>query len=60
VLDLAAAESLAGHEVHERERAWLLVLDGEVAVTTAGGDSVGGPSRWALCRVAPCIELSPG
>ena len=40
VLDLAPGESLADHEVHER--AWLLVLDGEVEVTTAAGDSVGG------------------
>jgi quercetin dioxygenase-like cupin family protein len=40
VLDLAAGESLADHEVHER--AWLIVLDGEVEVTTAAGDSVDG------------------
>ena len=40
VLDLAAGESLADHEVHER--AWLIVLDGEVEVTTTAGDSVGG------------------
>jgi len=40
VLDLAAGESLADHEVHER--AWLIVLDGEVEVTTSAGDSVGG------------------
>ena len=37
---LAAGESLADHEVHER--AWLIVLDGEVEVTTAAGDSVDG------------------
>ncbi len=40
VLDLAAGESLGDHEVHER--AWLLVLDGEVEVTTAAGGSVTG------------------
>ncbi len=40
VLDLAVGESLADHEVHER--AWLLVLNGEVEVTTAAGDSVSG------------------
>jgi quercetin dioxygenase-like cupin family protein len=40
VLDLAAGESLADHEVHER--AWLIVLDGEVEVTTPAGDSVAG------------------
>jgi quercetin dioxygenase-like cupin family protein len=49
VLDLAAGESLADHEVHER--AWLIVLDGEVEVTTAG-DSVGG-------GVGLLVELAP-
>lgn len=50
VLDLAAGESLADHEVHER--AWLFVLDGEVKVTTAAGDSVGG-SVGLLVEFAP-------
>jgi quercetin dioxygenase-like cupin family protein len=40
VLDLAPGESLADHEVHER--AWLLVLGGEVEVSTAAGDSARG------------------
>ena len=40
VLDLAAGESLADHEVHER--AWLLVLDGDVTVSTAAGESADG------------------
>jgi hypothetical protein len=31
-LDLAAGESLAEHKVHER--AWLLVIDGAIEVTT--------------------------
>ena len=35
VLDLAAGESLADHEVHER--AWLIVLDGEVEVKPLPG-----------------------
>jgi redox-sensitive bicupin YhaK (pirin superfamily) len=39
VLDLAAGESLADHEVHER--VWLIVLDGEVEVKTTAGGSVG-------------------
>jgi quercetin dioxygenase-like cupin family protein len=51
VLDLAAGESLAEHEVHER--AWLLVLDGEVDVTTAAGDSVGG-------GLGLFVEFAPG
>jgi hypothetical protein len=40
VLDLEVGESLADHEVHER--AWLIVLDGEVEITTPAGDSVSG------------------
>ena len=51
VLDLAAGESLADHEVHER--AWLIVLDGEVEVTTAAGDSVNG-------EVGLLVEFAPG
>jgi quercetin dioxygenase-like cupin family protein len=40
VLDLAAGQSLADHEVHER--AWLIVLDGEVEVSAAAGESASG------------------
>jgi len=41
-LDLAAGDSLQDHEVHER--AWLIVIAGEVEVTTAAGVTVvGGP-----------------
>jgi hypothetical protein len=51
VLDLAAGEILADHEVHER--AWLVVLDGEVEITTlAGGHARGGAGLL--------IELEPG
>jgi quercetin dioxygenase-like cupin family protein len=39
-LDLAAGESLREHEVHER--AWLLVLDGEIEVTTVAGERTSG------------------
>jgi quercetin dioxygenase-like cupin family protein len=39
-LNLAAGESLAEHEVHER--AWLVVLDGEVEVIGAGTTTAGG------------------
>jgi quercetin dioxygenase-like cupin family protein len=50
-LDLAAGESLADHAVHER--AWLVVVGGEVEVTTAAGEHVtGGPGLL--------IEFAPG
>lgn len=38
VLNLPAGEELQEHEVHERAR--LVVVDGEVEVTTAGGNGV--------------------
>lgn len=42
VLDLRAGEALLDHEVHER--AWVVVIDGEVEVTTPAGEhSLGGP-----------------
>jgi quercetin dioxygenase-like cupin family protein len=51
VLDLELGESLPEHEVHER--AWLLVVDGEIKVNAAGGEQVsGGPGLL--------VELSPG
>jgi hypothetical protein len=51
VLDLAAREVLSDHEVHER--AWLVVLDGEVEITTpAGGLARGGAGLL--------VELAPG
>jgi quercetin dioxygenase-like cupin family protein len=50
-LDLAAGESLGDHEVHER--AWIIVLGGEVEVSTpAGGRARGGTGL--------VVELSPG
>lgn len=50
-LDLAVGESLADHQVHER--AWLVVLGGEVQVTTPGGEqTAGGPGLL--------VELAPG
>jgi quercetin dioxygenase-like cupin family protein len=51
VLDLAAGESLSDHEVHER--AWLVVLDGEIEVATAGGEVAGG-------GVGLLVEFAPG
>lgn len=51
VLDLAAGESLSEHEVHER--AWLIVLDGEIEVSTTTGDQAAGGAGLFL-------EFSPG
>ena len=51
VLDLAAGESLPEHEVHER--AWLVVVDGDVEVGTAAGEGTsGGPGLL--------LEFAPG
>ena len=51
VLDLAAGESLSDHQVHER--AWLVVLDGEIQVATAeGGRASGGGGLL--------VEFAPG
>ncbi len=49
-LDLQAGESLPDHEVHER--AWVVVVDGEVEVTSAGGERVKGGSGL-LVELAP-------
>jgi quercetin dioxygenase-like cupin family protein len=51
LLDLAAGERLPEHEVHER--ALLLVIDGEVDVKVAVGDSVSGGAGML-------VELDPG
>ena len=42
VLEIPAGESLQDHQVHER--AWVSVIDGEVEITSAGGESVAGGS----------------
>jgi quercetin dioxygenase-like cupin family protein len=39
-LDLAEGEKLRDHEVHER--AWIVVIDGEIEVTTSAGGRVRG------------------
>lgn len=49
--DLAAGESLADHEVHER--AWIVVADGAVEVTTAAGERASGGA-------GSLFELAPG
>lgn len=50
-LDLAAGEGLAEHEVHER--AWLVVLDGEISVETLAGEHTSG-------GVGLLVEFAPG
>ena len=50
VLDLAAGESLSDHEVHER--AWVIVIDGAIEVTTAAGEHAEGGSGL-LIEFAP-------
>lgn len=50
-LDLARGESLSEHEVHER--AWLIVLEGQIEVTAgADGKASGGPGLL--------LEFAPG
>jgi quercetin dioxygenase-like cupin family protein len=51
VLDLTAGESLSDHQVHER--AWLLVLDGEIQVATAAGERASGGAGLL-------VEFAPG
>lgn len=51
VLQLPAGESLQEHEVHERAR--LVVVDGEVDVTTADGEAV-------AARAGHLFEFDPG
>jgi len=50
VLDLAEGEGLHEHEIHER--AWLIVLAGEIEVSTAAGERAAG-------GVGLVVELSP-
>jgi quercetin dioxygenase-like cupin family protein len=50
-LDLAEGEILSDHEVHER--VWLVVLDGEVEVTTRVGERSRGGAGLL-------VELAPG
>lgn len=50
VLDLAGGESLSDHEVHER--AWVVVIDGTIEVTTAAGEHTEG-GAGLLIEFAP-------
>lgn len=49
-LDLRAGESLPDHEVHER--AWVMVVAGEVEITCGGGERVSG-GAGLLVELAP-------
>ncbi|HTX31812.1 MAG TPA: cupin domain-containing protein [Solirubrobacteraceae bacterium] len=50
-LEIPAGEELQDHQVHER--AWVIVIDGEVEFTTAGGERLtGGPGLT--------VEFAPG
>lgn len=51
VVALSAGESLQDHEVHER--AWVVVIEGEVLVTTAAGARVEGGAGLL-------VEFDPG
>jgi quercetin dioxygenase-like cupin family protein len=51
VLDLAPDQTLSEHQV--RERAWLLVIEGQVQVATAAGDRIEGGSGLL-------VEFFPG
>ena len=72
-LMIPAGESFDDHQVHER--AWVTVLDGEVEITTSGGESVIGstvcwssslPTSATPCTPAPtpacccCSRHGPG
>ena len=50
-LEIPAGESLQDHQVHER--AWISVIDGEVEITTTGGETVAGGSGLVA-------EFAPG
>lgn len=41
-LEIPAGESLQEHQVHER--AWVTVVDGEVEITSSGGETITGGS----------------
>lgn len=49
-LEIPAGESLQDHQVHER--AWIVVIDGDVEVTTPAGETVAG-GTGLLINFAP-------
>lgn len=50
VLEIPAGESLQDHQVHER--AWVTVIDGDVEISTTGGEKVVG-GRGLMVEFAP-------
>jgi quercetin dioxygenase-like cupin family protein len=46
VIQLPAGEALQDHQVHER--AWIIVVDGEVEIESGDGTVTGGPGFLAL------------
>jgi len=46
VIQLPAGEALQDHQVHER--AWIIVVDGEVEIESGDGAMTGGPGFLAL------------
>ena len=50
VLEIPAGESLEDHQVHER--AWVIVIDGDVDITAADGEAVSG-GRGLMAEFAP-------
>ena len=46
VINLPAGEELQDHQVHER--AWILVVDGQIEVEAAGESVTGGPGFLSL------------
>jgi quercetin dioxygenase-like cupin family protein len=57
VIQLPKGEQLQEHQVHER--AWLLVIDGQVGITTAGGaDAEGGTGLLTIFDPAERHEVS--
>jgi quercetin dioxygenase-like cupin family protein len=55
VLSLPAGERLQEHQVHER--AHLVVIEGEIEVTEAGGTVSGGPGFFAIFAPAERHEV---
>jgi hypothetical protein len=55
-LDLRAGEGVPDHEVHER--VWVVVVDGEVEVTSAGGESASGGSGLLVESPRPSATKS--
>jgi hypothetical protein len=56
LLDLQAGEGLPDHEVHER--AWVVIIEGEVEVMSAGGERVSGGAGLLVELAQPSATKS--